>query len=464
MDERLKRLIAKREAVSKEREQKLAARKAIVDVAEGEAREDLLPEEDTEFRVLTAAVKEFDETIKGLDERIQELAEEEQRSAGITEGAAAVRRAQARVQSVNEGLTYTKGNGRSYLRDLVRSNPAFGLQGADEARERLQRHSTDISTSAEFRDINRTDGTGGYAVPPLWVMQGYVDLARAGRATANLVTNMELPAGTDSINIPKMTGGTTTAIQTADNAAVAEQDITDTSITAGVKTIAGQEDLAIQLIDQSPINFDEVVFRDLVADYATKVDLQVLSGTDAGNQVKGILNATGTETVTLTGTASTAGDFYKKVADAIQRVHTLRFRSPSVIVMHPRRWAWLLAAVDTTGRPLVVPSGPGQNQIATFGAVASQQVVGELQGLPVVTDPNVPTNVGAGTNEDVVLIMKADDLYLWESSIRTRVLPDVGSGNLTVRLQVYGYLAFTAERYPKSISKVTGTGLVSPVF
>ncbi|MFJ9387713.1 phage major capsid protein [Nocardioides sp. NPDC101246] len=462
MDERLKRLIAKREAVSKEREQKLAARKAIVDVAEGEAREDLLPEEDTEFRVLTAAVKEFDETIKGLDERIQELADEEQRSAGITEGAAAVRKAQARVQSVNEGLIYAKGNGRSYLRDLVRSNPTFGLPGADDAVERLQRHATDIATSPEFRDLNRTDGTGGYAVPPLWVMQGYVELARAGRATANAVTNMELPGGTDSINIPKMLTGTATAAQDGDNTAVQETDLTDTSITAGVKTISGQQDLAIQLIDQSPINFDEVVFRDLVADYATKVDGQVISGTNANGQVKGILSATGTNAVTYTDSAPTLGALYAKLADAINQVHTGRFQSPTVIVMHPRRWAWIISQRDSTGRVQVVPNGPAFNQPGTFSGVTAQGAAGTLAGLPVIVDPNIPTNVS--TNQDPILVMKADDVYLWESSIRSRALPEVGSGTLTVRLQVYGYLAFTAERYPVSISKITGTGLATPSF
>ena len=462
MDERLKRLIAKREAVAKEREQKLAARTAITDVAEGDGREDLLPEEDTEFRVLTANVKEYDETIKGLDERITELADEEARSAGITEGAAAVRRAQARVQSVNEGLTYAKGNGRSYLRDLVRSNPAFGLQGADEARENLSRHATDITSSPEFRDLNRTDGTGGYAVPPLWVMQGYVDLARAARPTADVVANMELPAGTDSINIPKMLTGTATAAQDGDNTAVQETDLTDTSIAAAVKTIAGQQDLAIQLIDQSPINFDEVVFRDLVADYATKVDGQVLSGTNANGQVKGILNATGTNAVTYTDSAPTLGGLYAKLADAINQVHTGRFQSPTVIVMHPRRWAWIISQRDTTGRVQVVPNGPAVNQPGTFGGLAAQGVAGTLAGLPVVVDPSIPTNVS--TNQDPVLVMKADDIYLWESGIRSRVLPDIGSGNLTVRLQVYGYLAFTAERYPVSISKITGTGLATPTF
>jgi hypothetical protein len=82
----------------------------------------------------------------------------------------------------------------------------------------------------------------------------------------------------------------------------------------------------------------------------------------------------------------------------------------------------------------------------------------------VVTDPSMPTNLGAGTNEDVVHVLRASDILLYESGIRSRVLPEVGSGNLTVRLQVYGYLAFTAARYPASVVEIGGTGLVSPSF
>jgi hypothetical protein len=138
---------------------------------------------------------------------------------------------------------------------------------------------------------------------------------------------------------------------------------------------------------------------------------------------------------------------------------------PTAIVMHPRRWAYLLAATDSTGRPLVTPdAGNPMNNAATLGAVASEQVVGQMHGLPVITDPNMPTTLGTGTNEDVIHVLRASDLLLFESGIRSRVLPEVGSGNLTVRLQVYGYLAFTAGRYPKSIVEVGGSGLVAPSF
>jgi len=471
MNEHLQRLIKRREAAAQAREEILAKRKAIMTVMEEEVREDLSPEEDAEFRKLTEDIKLRDAEIGDYDKRIAELSEEIERDAKVTAGAKALRAAQQRVQVTNEARTYERGNGQSYMVDLVRYQMRLDDNGGAETR--LQRHGEEVRTDKEYRALLRTDGNGGYFVPPLWLMSQFVDLARAGRAYANVVTSQPLPPGTDSINIPKVATGTATAIQTADNTAVANTDLTDATISAGVKTIAGEQDIPLQLLDQSPINFDEVIFRDLTADYATKLDLQVISGSNGSGQVQGVRGTSSIETITYTDATPTVGEIYSKIADAVQRVHTLRFMPPTVIVMHPRRWAYFLAAVDTTGRPLVVPdSGNPMNSVATLGSVASQQVVGQMHGLPVVTDPNMPTTLGTATNEDVIHILRASDLLLWESGIRTRVLqeaataaaPSQGGNTLTVRLQVYGYLAFTAARQPKSIVEIGGSGLVAPTF
>lgn len=356
---------------------------------------------------------------------------------------------------ITEPRTYAKGNGRSYFQDLVRVQR--GLDDTGDALERLQRHAQDVQ---EQRDMDTTDGHGGYFVPPAWLVDQFVPKARAGRAYADTVSKLPLPAGTNSINVPKVLTGTATAIQTNDNAAVNEQDMDDVSIEAKVRTIAGQTDVAIQLLDQSPVSFDEVIFRDLIADFNTKVDLQVLTGTGTTGQVLGVRNTPGITTIAVA--SQTVSAFYAAIADAIQRVNTGRYLPPEHIVMHPRRWAALTAAVDTDERPLVLPAAASTNGIATLDGVASQQVVGQLQGLPVVTDPNIGTTYGTGTNEDVVYVQRSSDLMLFESLIRSRVLPEVGSGTLTVRLQVYGYIAFTAARYPESVVELTG--LTAPTF
>jgi hypothetical protein len=102
------------------------------------------------------------------------------------------------------------------------------------------------------------------------------------------------------------------------------------------------------------------------------------------------------------------------------------------------------------------------NAAGVVEAVASQQVVGQIQGLPVITDPNIPVNLGAGNNEDVIFVMRASDLVLWEDGIRARVLPEVKAQNLTVVLQIYNYFALTASRFPQSVCQISG--LVAPTF
>jgi HK97 family phage major capsid protein len=463
MDEMLKRLLGRLGEANKRREGLVEARKAIVDVAKQEKRDGdtLTADEDMEFRALTDQIKEADTEIGDLDTRITELAEEEKR----TQAAAAATRRAASVNAqlrVTESRTYERGSKVSYLRDLATSSI---MQDA-EARTRLERHAEEVRVEPEYkeyRDLNRADGSGGAFVPPAWLMGQWIELARAGRPTANLFNTQPLPPGTDSINIPRVLTGTATAIQPNDNDPVQEVDLTDSSLSIPVRTIAGQQDIAIQLLDQSPINFDELVFRDLLADYATKTNLQILTGTGAAGQVMGLNAQTGATAVTIT--ATTVAGLYSALANATQLIYAARYAAPDVIVMHPRRWAWLVSQLDANTRPLVVPAAQGPNNaIGTFGGLGVQQVVGSIQGLPVVTDPSIPTNRGVGTNEDMVLVLKADDVVLYESGIRTRVLQETLSGTLTVRLQVYGYLAFSAGRYAASLARITGAGLVAPTF
>jgi hypothetical protein len=84
--------------------------------------------------------------------------------------------------------------------------------------------------------------------------------------------------------------------------------------------------------------------------------------------------------------------------------------------------------------------------------------------MRVVHDPSIGTLYGAGTNEDEIYVLRAADLILWEGPLQARVLPEVLSGTLTVRVQLFGYAAFASGRYPASITIISGTGLVTPAF
>lgn len=370
---------------------------------------------------------------------------------------------EARSTTMSTATTYPsnvyRSGSTSYIRDLARV--AVNADDTNESRRRLAEHAEEVGRGMEFRDLSRVDGSGGYAVPPAWLMNQYVTAPRPGRPFANLVQRQPLPGGTDSINIPKVLTPTATGVQVADNTTVTEVDLTDTFINAPVRTIAGQQSLALQLIDQSPIAFDDVVFADLAADHDQKLDLQVIGGTGLSGQVLGSLATPGIGSVPIPS-LDIAG-YFKALANAINTVNTTRFLPPDVIVMHPRRWGHLLSLLDLSNRPLFVPSESGAfNAAGVLTAVASENVVGRCCGLPIVIDSNLPTNLGAGTNEDVIVVMRSSDLVLWESGIRMRALPETKASTLTVLLQVYSYIAFSAARYPQSVVKITG--LLPPSF
>jgi HK97 family phage major capsid protein len=124
--------------------------------------------------------------------------------------------------------------------------------------------------------------------------------------------------------------------------------------------------------------------------------------------------------------------------------------------MHPRRWASLMAAVDSNGRPLATSYGPVNTMTEPGSEQNPQGAVGSLQGLPVYVDPNLPINLGAGTNQDIILVLRTSEMYLYEEGApRTRVFEDVGSGTQTVRISAWGYfassrVAATPARSPSS--------------
>lgn len=472
LQELQQRLISLRAASEDKLIEKTAARQAIMTLAEQYrgADADLTVEETAEFRALSGEIEKLQMQMLDFDARIKENNTEIERSGSLDVGTQEIRKATSLLQDIREPQIYSKENRHdSYLLDICRVG--MNMDWTGRSRERLMRHAGEVDSSPEYRKANqearalsRVDGAGGYAVPPLWMMNEYIELARPGRPLANAVTTQPLPPGTDSINIPKLLTGTKTGAQTADNTNVVSQDITDTSVSAPVRTISGQQDVAIQLLDQSPIDFDQVIFRDLVADYAAQVDAQVIAGTGSNGQILGILNTAGIQTVAASGVSISGA--YSAIANAIQLIHATRFLPPQAIFMHPRRWGFFQSLLDLQNRPLFLPASQyPQNAAGVLTNVASEQVVGNLQGLPIITDPNIPVTLGSETptgTEDPILIMRLSDSILFESGIRTRVLPETLSGQLTIRLQVFGYLAFTAARYPASNAEITG--LTAPVF
>ena len=405
-----------------------------------------------------------------LESREQELIDEQARLDAI----AATRNKLTPASSIytNETLPYdpSRPTGTSFFSDIFAARTRED-RGALDRLERAARANDQINARAGL--VSNVSGSGGVFDPPGWLIDSYVKFARPGRPTADVCNVMPLPQGISSVNIPRVTAGTTTASVGTQNTAVSNTDPTTDSLTSTVQTIAGYNLVSQQFIDQTPLaNIDEIVLADLAASISQNLDLQILNGTGSSGQLAGILGVTGTSSVTYTsGTPALmgSGNLFSKVINAIGNVAANRYAPATHVIMHPSRWAQFVAATDTTNRPLVVPTGGDSSQsvntvgtaLASSGVIA-QGIAGHIAGLPVILDAQIPTTLGAGTNQDVVIVARMSDMMLWESQPQLVTMNQPYANQLSVLVRAHQYFAFIPNRYAKAIATVTGTGLVFP--
>lgn len=424
-------------------------------VTEGRA---LLNEDEQEARsVARQAIEAIDAELDGDDgllaREAELVADAERRSASdaLADRLGNLPAGPTGVTRTNEPDLYRAGGEHSFVVDLYRQQVQPGLY--PDSSDRLARH---MAHETERRDAG-VAAFGGL-IPPTYLLDMFAPMARAGRPFSNAVRSLPLPPTGTSFKIPRTTTGTSAATQSSEGDAVSETDYDETTLTVDVRTIAGAQDVSRQALERGE-NIDLIVFGDLAAAYAVALD---------SANITALLATSNIIAVTYTDASPTFAELHPKLADATQRINTNRFMPATFHLMHPRRWGWMTAQVDTTGRPLVTSLAP-QNPAGVGKAAEYGQVVGTVAstGLPVVTDANVPTNLGTGTNEDIIVTVRGDDILLWEEnggSPRELRFEQPQGKKLTVELVAYGYSAFTAGRYPSGVATIGGTGLVTPSF
>ena len=430
---------------------------AICDTAATEER-DLSDTEDENLKALR-------EDADRLDIRCQEL-----REIQLGNAAAATLRAEVtstpaeaekatQVRVGDEPLTYSERSRTSFFRDLYASQ----MHHDPAAQGRMARHSSEMEV--EHRAAGTTSNFAGLVVPQ-YLVQLAAELARAGRPFANLCTNMPLPNDGMTLNISRVTTGSSAAVQATENSAVSDTTIDDTLLTVTIAVVAGQQNISRQALERGS-GIDALIMADLQSAIATTLDLGCISGDGTSGALLGIQNITGLNAITYTDGSPTVAEFYPKLMDAIQQINSNRYAGPDLIVMHPRRAAWLAAAVDGQSRPLVLPqTNVPQNAMGT-GPVAGYGLNGlQVAGIPVVADANISTTGGAGSNEDRVFVVRRADMLLFESPGAPSMvrMDQTDGGNLTVKLVAYQYAAAVFGRYPAAISVISGTGLAAPSF
>jgi len=420
---------------------------------QGEHR-DLQASEQRDFNKAVALIAE-------QDERIGELEYQGKREASAAEARIGFSEPPGIGGAFTSSSTYHAGpHSHSFFKDLIHAR-----SGDANAADRLRRNNAE--NGMETRALGNTNGTGGSGgefAPPGFLVDEYVRLARPGRVVADRFRHEDLPQGISSVNVPRVATGTTVAVQSTQNTALAQTDVTTASLSSGIVTHGGKQVVSRQLLDQSAVPFDRVILEDLAASHAQALGTDVITGSGTGGQLRGYLTPASTSVNTWTTTSPTAQAFYGRLAQLQGTINGSRFKAPDTVVMHPRRWAYFASYVDASGRPLVVPTAGGFNALANRDDLQGVGHVGQVLGMDVYTDANLPTNLGAGANQDVVLMMVSDDIMLWESPLQAEAFEAPFADSMGVLYRIYNYAAFVPDRYLAGLGQITGTGLTPPVF
>lgn len=367
-------------------------------------------------------------------------------------------RSQLRISGGRDEPVYRPDAGEDdphFFRDLAR----WQVHHDQRARDRLYRYSRQRQQDPEQRDD--TSASFGALVVPQFLTDLAAGQVRAGDPLLSALRHLPLPSEGVTFTVPRgvTQAGSVAFAQTSENAAVSESDPSMVNVERSLVTVAGQVTVTFQTIDRAPSISEPYVARDLLDAVTSKVDDQLINGTGTNGQLLGLRSVVAPTTITWNDPTATQSEFVHFTAQAAASSSIVRLKSPDLVVMHPRRWYWLMSAVGsaTSANATLVT-----DQVCA-DYEADSPYVGSMIGLPVVVDANIPTSVG--TNEDVVLVIRSQDMPVHLGPLTVQVDRQTEAGTLEVNLIGYQYAVWFPDRYRgASTAILTGTGLITPVF
>lgn len=286
---------------------------------------------------------------------------------------------------------------------------------------------------AELRAMNEGTGSaGGYTVPTPLSAQ-LIDLAR-NRTVVIKAGALTVPMESQTLAMARLAGDPTAAWR-AENAAITASDMRFEAVTFTAKTLAAMCKLSVELFEDGN-NIDQVVSDALASALALELDRAALLGDGSGATPKGLYSQTGVQAVAVADTFDAS-----ELISAIQKIYEQN-GEPNGMVFSPRTWANITAWKDTTGQPLRLPPA--------------------IENLPKFVTNQVPTNLGAGTNESPVFVGDFKQLMI---GVRTNLVVEAsraasdGTSRAFESLQVFirAYLRADIQlAHPAHFVKITG--------
>ena len=404
-------------------------------IAESESRS-LEDGETGEIETLNARLVNVDALI--ADARVDEQRRDAERRALPARAAGGTGAVVTRSESV-----YGPQAQHSYFADLMTANRDVA------ASERLHRHKTLVLDLAEQmnRAVDSSDIAGAYPTnyyPDLYVP----DIAYTGPLSGFFaVTPITAPNPIIVPSFATVTGDTD--VQSAENAAVANVDVTTAPKTLTPKTIGGETIVSRQAVDGASPGTDVIIGN----------QLRELLMRDTEREIALVLEAL-TTSGAITDTAGTTPaqsgrDLYKGIASKLGQFYSgaaaggagARMLPAEGVFVNSTDWGNLTAGEDTNGRPLLAYINP-TNALGQLTAAGFQR--GIIGGVPVEPAWAILT----ATNE---IIARRNDARQWKSAVLDVRLME-REGPQSVVFAIWQYFGF-AVLEPKGVRRYTYTNV-----
>jgi HK97 family phage major capsid protein len=433
----------------------LAERRRITKTVERSGRQTFNDLEEQQFNAVSGLIHQLRERVAQLREdgaRRSDLRGAADKIFNSSEGQTAnMSSSESRaLQHLTQSGTYNIHNQRganrvSIVADMLATSfPGAGVDG--EAAARLAAHKNEMRNAGlELRTgLNTTVGDAGSFAPPAYMISQYAEYARPVAVTTNLIPTYDLESPV--VNIPKITLGTSLSTQASQNTALTETDITDEYLTETAITIGAKETVSRQVLDLAYPGLDAILFKDLAAAHATFLDNAILQG-GGSPTLTGILQQPSLATIAIPTAGTVVENLYAGLARALAYVATNRYLPATAIVMSPSRWYGLMSETDSSGRPLVVPTGDGNSPFNAAGTAEigapSAGLAGHVLGLPVYLD--------AQLSDTDILVGRWEDAARYTSGLRLQMSFEPLLGQLSALFVAYSYEALFVRYLPSFV-------------
>lgn len=216
------------------------------------------------------------------------------------------------------GLTQKEVREYSFLRAMnALANPgdraaweaaAFEREVSEAGAKAAGKSSRGIFVPSEIlrnkRDLTAgTNNAGGFTVATDLLAASFIEMLR-NRAVVMRAGATMLSGLVGNVAIPKQSAAAT-AYWVAENSAPTESQQTLAQVTMNPKTVGAWTDISRRLLNQSSIDVEAMVRRDLSSVIALAIDAAALYGSGSSNQPTGVKNQTGVNTKDFAATNPT---------------------------------------------------------------------------------------------------------------------------------------------------------------